>query len=63
MLIGLNVENTQDAIQELEAKDYDFIPNPEPISDEATGKARPFRECKFAFLHPKRMNGVLLELI
>ena len=63
MLIGLNVENTRDAIQELEAKDYAFIPNPEPIPGEATGKARPFRDCEFAFLHPKRMNGVLLELI
>jgi len=25
--------------------------------------ARPFRDCEFAFVHPKMMNGVLLELI
>ncbi len=63
MLIGLNVENTREAVQELEAKDYRFLPNPEPIAGDATGKARPFRDCEFAFLHPKQMNGVLLELI
>ena len=27
------------------------------------GGARPFRDCEFAFIHPKKMNGVLLELI
>ena len=63
MLIGLNVENTREAVQELEAKDYSFIANPEAIPGEATGNARPFRDCEFAFLHPKKMNGVLLELI
>ena len=63
MLIGLNVENTREAIRELECKDYSFIANPEPIPGEASGKARPFRDCEFAFLHPKKMNGVLLELI
>lgn len=63
MLIGLNVENTRDAVKELEAKEYRFIPNPEPLADDKTGKARPFRDCEFAFLHPKNMNGVLLELI
>jgi len=25
--------------------------------------ARPFRDCEFAFVHPKAVNGVLLELI
>ncbi len=25
--------------------------------------ARAFRDCEFAFIHPKKMNGVLLELI
>jgi methylmalonyl-CoA/ethylmalonyl-CoA epimerase len=52
MLISFNVHNTRDAMAELEAADYDFI-----------GGARPFRDCEFAFLHPKEMNGVLLELI
>ncbi|MEE8343844.1 MAG: hypothetical protein V3R35_00815, partial [Woeseiaceae bacterium] len=52
MLISFNVPNTRDAMAELEAKDYEFI-----------GGARPFRDCEFAFMHPKKMNGVLLELI
>ena len=27
------------------------------------GGVRPFRDCEFAFVHPKAVNGVLLELI
>ena len=52
MLISLNVDNTREAMGELQQKDYPFI-----------GGARPFQDCEFAFLHPKKMNGVLLELI
>jgi len=52
MLISLNVDNTREAMDELEAKSYPFI-----------GGARSFRECEFAFIHPDKMNGVLLELI
>ena len=52
MLIGLNVDNTQKAMEELKGKGYTFI-----------GGARPFRNCEFAFIHPKDVNGVLLELI
>jgi methylmalonyl-CoA/ethylmalonyl-CoA epimerase len=52
MLISFNVPDTQQAIDELGARDYPFI-----------GGARPFRGGKFAFLHPKKMNGVLLEVI
>ena len=63
MLVSMNVKNTREAVQELEAKDYRFVPNPEPLPGDATGKARRFRECEFAFLHPKNLNGVLLELI
>ena len=63
MLIGFNVENTREAVAELEAKDYPFIKNPQPLADDATGKARPFRDCEFAFIHPKKTNGVLVELI
>ena len=56
MLISFNVNNTRDAVEELKA-DYPFIPD-------STGKvARPFRDCEFAFIHPKRLNGVLTELI
>jgi methylmalonyl-CoA/ethylmalonyl-CoA epimerase len=52
MLIGLNVDNTREAMEELKGKGYTFI-----------GGARPFRNCEFAFVHPKDVNGVLLELI
>ncbi len=52
MLISFNVDNTREAMDELKAKDYPFI-----------GGARPFKDCEFAFVHPKAVNGVLLELI
>ena len=52
MIISFNVDNTREAMAELKEKDYPFI-----------GGARPFRDCEFAFVHPKKMNGVLLELI
>lgn len=52
MVISFNVDSTREAMGELQQKDYPFI-----------GGARPFRDCEFAFVHPKKMNGVLLELI
>lgn len=52
MLLSLNVDNTRAAMDELKGKDYPFI-----------GGARKFRDCEFAFVHPKAVNGVLLELI
>lgn len=52
MLISFNVDNTREAMGELKDKDYPFI-----------GGARPFRDCEYTFIHPKSMNGVLLELI
>jgi methylmalonyl-CoA/ethylmalonyl-CoA epimerase len=52
MVISLNVDHTRQAIDELKAEGYPFI-----------GGARSFRGCEFAFIHPKKMNGVLLELI
>ena len=52
MLISLNVDNTRKSMEELKEKDYPFI-----------GGARKFRDCEFAFIHPQKMNGVLLELI
>jgi methylmalonyl-CoA/ethylmalonyl-CoA epimerase len=52
MLVGLNVDNTREAMAELKEQDYPFI-----------GDVLPFRDCEFAFVHPKKMNGVLLELI
>jgi methylmalonyl-CoA/ethylmalonyl-CoA epimerase len=52
MLISLNVDNTRLAVQELKAGGYPLI-----------GGIRPFRDCEFAFVHPKAANGVLLEII
>jgi len=52
MLISFNVDNTAEAKKELEGKGYPFI-----------GGLRPFRDCQFTFVHPKAVNGVLLELI
>ena len=57
MLVSFNVDNTREAIRELEAKNYPFIPAP------SGAVARPFRDCEFAFIHPKRLNGVLTEII
>jgi methylmalonyl-CoA/ethylmalonyl-CoA epimerase len=63
MLVSFKVENTRAAVRELEAAAYPFIPNPVPLAGDVTGKARPFRDGEFAFLQPKGMNGVLVELI
>ncbi len=52
MVVSLNVDDTRAAMAELRQKDYPVI-----------GGARPFRDCEFAFVHPKTMNGVLLEVI
>jgi methylmalonyl-CoA/ethylmalonyl-CoA epimerase len=52
MLVSLNVDNTRSALAELKAKGYPLI-----------GGARPFRDCEFGFVHPKAVNGVLLEVI
>ncbi|MDP6182443.1 MAG: VOC family protein [Gammaproteobacteria bacterium] len=52
MLVSLNVDNTRDAMTELEGQNYPFI-----------GGARKFRDCEFAFMPPPALNGVLLELI
>jgi len=57
MLISFNVDNTREAVKELQGKGYPFIP------DSRSEIPRPFRECEFAFVHPKRLNGVLTEII
>jgi methylmalonyl-CoA/ethylmalonyl-CoA epimerase len=57
MLISFNVDNTRKAVDELKGKGYPFIP------DKGGEVARPFRDCEFAFISPKKVNGVLLEII
>ena len=52
MLISFNVDSTREAMDELREQGYPFI-----------GGARQFRDCEFAFIHPSKMNGVLLEII
>lgn len=52
MLLSFNVDSTREAMDELQEKGYKFI-----------GGARKFRECEFAFVHPKGASGVLLEYI
>ena len=56
-MLSLNVDNTRESVDELKEKDYPFIP------DSKGEVARPFRDCEFAFIHPKKLNGVLTELI
>jgi methylmalonyl-CoA/ethylmalonyl-CoA epimerase len=57
MVVSLNVNNTREAIAELKAKEYQFILD-------QTGKvARSFRDCEFALIPPRGLNGVLTELI
>ena len=52
MLISLNVDKTRDAMDELDSDKYPII-----------GGIRKFRDCEFAFIHPQKINGVLLEYI
>jgi methylmalonyl-CoA/ethylmalonyl-CoA epimerase len=57
MLISFNVDNTRDAVKELQEKGYPFIPDTQGEIE------RPFRDCEFAFVHPKKLNSVLTEII
>ena len=57
MLVSLSVDNTRKAVKELQEKGYPFIPY------SRGGFVRPFRKGEFAFLYPKKLNGVLMELI
>lgn len=57
MIIGLHVGDAREAIGELKDAGYPIIPDPE------YGDLRPFRDCEYGFIHPKKVNGVLLELI
>ena len=52
MVVSLNVDNTRQATEKLQQQGYPFI-----------GDIRPFRSCEYSFIHPKKINNVLLELI
>jgi len=52
MLLSLAVDKAREAQKELDKQQYPFI-----------GAPRPFRNGEFTFIHPNKMNGVLLELI
>ena len=52
MLLSFNVDHTRSAMEELQPQGYPFIGGPPPCLD-----------CDFAFIHPDKMNGVLVELI
>ena len=52
MLVSLNVDSTRDAMAELRQADYPLV-----------GPVRAFRDCEYTFVHPRKMNGVLLEVI
>jgi methylmalonyl-CoA/ethylmalonyl-CoA epimerase len=57
MVVSLNVNNTREAIADLKPKGYQFIP------DQKGNITRSFRDCEFALIHPRKLNGVLAELI
>ena len=57
MLVSFNVDSTRAAVAELEAAGYPFIP------DGRGEVVRPFRDCEFAFVHPRKLNAVLTEII
>jgi methylmalonyl-CoA/ethylmalonyl-CoA epimerase len=57
MLLSFNVNNTREAVTELQEQGFPFIPAPNGTI------ARPFRDCEFAFIHPRKLNGVLAEII
>ena len=52
MVVSFNVPDTREAVGELKGKDYPLI-----------GGIRHFRDSEYAFIHPRAVNGVLLELI
>jgi len=58
MIISFNVDNTREAVSELQDRDYPFIP------DSKGALVRPFfQNSEYAFIHPRKLNGVLTELI
>lgn len=57
MLLSFHVDSTREAIEDLLPKGYSFVRDPK-------GEIiKPFRGGEYAFIHPKKLNGVLIELI
>ncbi len=52
MLVSLNVDGVRAALARLQRQGYP-----------QAGSVRPFRDGEYGFLHPRALNGVLLELI
>jgi len=58
MLIGLNVDSARGSLQELKEAGYPLIADPEH------GEVLPSAlDCEYGFVHPRALNGVLLEII
>ncbi|MDR3556592.1 MAG: VOC family protein [Syntrophobacteraceae bacterium] len=57
MIVSFNVDNTRDSAKKLQENGYRFI----PAKDNEI--ARPFRDGEYALIHPKKLNGVLTEII
>lgn len=57
MILSLHVQKTRDAVEELENMNYSIV------KDKQGRKVRPFRGSDFAFVHPKSLNNVLVEII
>lgn len=57
MLVSFHVDSVRDAAKELQDQDYPLIP------DSRGEVIRPFRDAEFTFIHPKKLNGVLTEMI
>ena len=58
LIIEPDLEQGKEIFRTLVQAGYDAI-----IVSGTDEALRPFRDCEFAFVHPKAVNGVLLELI
>ncbi|NLT35994.1 MAG: methylmalonyl-CoA epimerase [Gaiellales bacterium] len=58
MLMGLNVDSARQSLDELKSAGYRLI------SDPTYGEVLPSAlNCEYGFVHPRALNGVLLEII
>ncbi|MFP4258306.1 MAG: VOC family protein [Desulfovermiculus sp.] len=52
MLISFHVDDTRESVRELTAREYPVL-----------GQVRTFKDSGYAFIHPRKMNNVLVEII